>query len=200
MIDHSRIIFNGNGYSDEWVAEAARRGLPNLRSMVEAIPALTAEKSVALFEKFGIFTRAELESRAEVMYETYAKTINIEARTMLHMAGKHYIPAVISYVTELAGSVNAVHQACPTADVSAQEELLQRCSELLGQARQARAELEAVTARTNALEDVPAMANAFHNDVVPAMKALRKPIDQLELLVDKDVWPVPTYGDLMFEV
>ena len=200
MIDHSRIIFNGNGYSEEWVAEAARRGLPNLRSMVEAIPALTTEKSVKLFEKFGIFTRAELESRAEVMYETYAKTINIEAQTMIHMAGKHYIPAVIHYVTRLANSINSVSIACPVADVSAQEELLTRCSTLLSQAQKALAELERVTDETNAMEDVPAMANAFHSRVVPAMAALRAPVDQLELLVDKDMWPVPTYGDLMFEV
>ncbi len=201
MIDHSRIIFNGNGYSDAWVAEAARRGLPNLRSMVEAIPALTTEKSVALFEKFGIFTRAELESRAEVMYETYAKTVNIEAQTMMHMAGKHYIPAVVHYVTRLANSINAVRMAGPVYDVSAQEELLGRCSALLAEARRALVQLEEVTARTNTMEEnVPAMAAAFHDQVVPAMAALRSPIDQLELLVDKDMWPVPTYGDLMFEV
>lgn len=200
MIDHSRIIFNGNGYSEEWVREAARRGLPNLPSMVDAIPALTTERSVALFEKFGIFTRAELESRAEVMYETYAKTVNIEAQTMVHMAGKHYIPAVIHYVTRLANSVNAVRAACAEADVSAQRELLLRCSALLASAREALTRLECVTERTNAIEAVQDMANAFHSEVVPAMAELRGTIDELELLVDKDMWPVPTYGDLMFEV
>ncbi len=200
MIDHSRVIFNGNGYSEEWVQEAARRGLPNLKSMVEAIPALTTEKSVALFEKFGIFTRAELESRAEVMYETYAKTVNIEAQTMIHMAGKHYIPAVIRYITQLAQSVNAVQAACPVADVSTQQELLTKCSTLLASATAALHHLETVTAETNAMEEVPAMANAFHEKVVPAMNDLRSAVDQLELLVDKDLWPVPTYGDLMFEV
>ena len=200
MIDHSRIIFNGNGYSEEWVREAARRGLPNLPSMVDAIPALTTERSVALFEKFGIFTRAELESRAEVMYETYAKTVNIEAQTMVHMAGKHYIPAGIHYVTRLANSVNAVRAACAEADVSAQRELLLRCSALLASAREALTRLECVTERTNAIEAVQDMANAFHSEVVPAMAELRGTIDELELLVDKDMWPVPTYGDLMFEV
>lgn len=200
MILHSGVIFNGNGYSDEWVAEAARRGLPNLKSMVEAIPALTTEKSVALFEKFGIFTRAELESREEVMYETYAKTVHIEAQTMIHMAGKHYIPTVIQFVTGLANSINAVKAACPTADVTTQQDLLTRCSDLLAETHEALADLEKAVTETMALENVPEMANAFHDRVIPAMAALRSPVDELELLVDKDIWPVPTYGDLMFEV
>ena len=200
MITHSRIIFNGNGYSEEWVEEASRRGLPNLRSMVDAIPALTTEKSVRLFESFGIFTKAELESRAEVMYETYSKTVNIEAQTMIHMAGKHYIPAIIHFITRLANSINAVRGACAEADVSAQQELLLRCSSLLSKAKSAMQELEQATEQTNRIECVQEMAQAFHNRVVPAMAALRCPIDELELLVDKDMWPVPTYGDLMFEV
>ena len=200
LIDHSGIVFNGNGYSEEWVREAERRGLPNLSSMVEAIPALVSERSVRLFEKFGIFTRAELESRAEILYETYAKTVNIEARTMAHMAGKHYIPAAIHYITRLANSINSVRAACPEADVSAQQDLLVRCSALLAEAKNALKLLEERTEQTNAMEDVPAMANAFHSEVVPAMAALRRPVDELELLVDKDMWPVPTYGDLMFEV
>ena len=97
LTDHQRIIFNGNGYSDEWIAEAARRGLPNNKSMIDAIPALTTEKSAKLFEKFGIFTRAELASRAEVQYEAYCKAINIEALTMMDMASKQIIPAVIEW-------------------------------------------------------------------------------------------------------
>ncbi len=117
---HKRIIFNGNGYSDEWVEEAAKRGLPNIRSMVDSIPALTTEKAVKLFEGFNVFTRAELESRAEIEYETYAKVINIEAKTMIDMAGKQFIPAVIKYTTQLAQSINAVAAACPTADFSVQ--------------------------------------------------------------------------------
>jgi len=200
MIGHSRIIFNGNGYSDEWVREAARRGLPNLPSMVDAVPTLTTEKTVSLFEKFGIFTRPELESRAEIMYETYSKTVNIEAQTMVHMAGKHYIPAVIHFTTRLANSINAVRTACPEADVSAQTELLQKCSVLLSSAKRALGELGRISAEVNAYDDVPRMAREFHDRVVPAMAALRAPVDELELLVDKDMWPVPTYGDLMFEV
>ena len=116
--EHYRIVFNGNGYSDEWVEEAKRRGLPNLRSMVDAIPALVTDKAVSLYEKFGIYTRSELESRAEISYEAYAKAINIEARTMIDMASKHIIPAVIRAVQKLAESMTCVHNACPEADVS----------------------------------------------------------------------------------
>ena len=123
-VEHQRIVFNGNGYSDEWVAEAARRGLPNIKSMVDAIPAYVAPESVAAFEKFGVFTKTELESRAEIEYETYAKTINIEAKAMIDIAGKQIIPAVIKYITSLAQSVNSVKSAVADADVSVQSELL----------------------------------------------------------------------------
>ena len=122
LTEHQRIIFNGNGYSDEWVAEAERRGLPNIRSMIEAVETLTTDKAVKLFEKFGIFTKAELESREEVLYEIYAKTINIEALTMIDMASKEIIPAVIKYSKSLADSVLAVKEA--GADAEVQTELL----------------------------------------------------------------------------
>ena len=134
------------------------------------------------------------------MYETYAKTVHIEAQTMIHMAGKHYIPTVIQFVTGLANSINAVKAACPTADVTTQQDLLTRCSDLLAETHEALADLEKAVTETMALENVPEMANAFHDRVIPAMAALRSPVDELELLVDKDIWPVPTYGDLMFEV
>ena len=198
MTEHQRIVFNGDGYSDAWVAEAARRGLPNIPSMVAAIPALTTDKAVNLFEKFHIFTKVELESRAEVLYEGYAKMINIEAQTMLHMVPKHYIPAVIRFTTELGASISSVTAA--GVDATVQKELLTKVSALLAKASAAKDHLEAVVAETNAIEDGCTMANAFHDKVVPAMAALREPIDELELLVDKDYWPVPTYGDLMFEV
>ena len=200
MKQHHRIIFIGNGYSDEWVAEAERRGLPNLRCMVDTVPALTTDSAVALFEKFNIFSRAELESRAEVMYEMYLKTVNIEAQTMIHMAGKDYIPAAINYSTALAQSISSVRTACPEADTSVQSGLLAEVSRLLAGAQSAKSELIAATARVNALDDVPAMAHAFHDEIVPIMARLRSAVDSLELIVDKDMWPVPTYGDLMFEV
>lgn len=198
--EHRRVVFNGNGYSAEWVAEAARRGLPNLPSMVSSIPSLTTEKSVRLFERFGVFTKIELESRSEIMYETYAKVTSIEARTMLHMAGKHYIPAVVRYTTRLADSICKVRSACPDADVSVQQELLKTASALLSEASRALTALSAAVEQSNAMECVREMAIFCHDTVTPAMKALRSPIDRLELIVDKSLWPVPTYGDLMFEV
>ena len=198
--NHRRVIFNGNGYSAEWVEEAARRGLPNLPSMVSSVPSLTTEKAIALFGKFGVFTKAELESRSEIMYETYAKVTLIEARTMLHMASKHYIPSVVRYTARLADSICKVRSACPDACVSVQEELLKETSNLLTEARAALKHLEDSVAESNHVECVREMANFCHDTVVTAMHALREPIDKLELIVDKAIWPVPTYGDLMFEV
>ena len=200
MSEHQRIVFNGNGYSDAWVQEAARRGLPNLPSMVDAIPCLTTPKAEALFTQFGVYTKEELESRAEIMYETYAKVLKIEANTMIHMAGKHYIPAAIHYTTSLAQSTASVTAVSPAADVSVQKELLDECSALLSDASKALKELKLLLPAVDGLDDVAEMAHAYHDKVVPAMAALRHPVDELELLVDKDIWPVPTYGDLMFEV
>ena len=133
--NHQRIIFNGNGYSEEWVKEAERRGLPNISSMVEAIPALTTEKSVAMFEKFKVFTRAELESREEIKYENYAKAINIEARTMIDMASKQFVPAFIKYTKSLADTVIAVRDA--GADASVQSDLLNEVSGYLAETKRA---------------------------------------------------------------
>ena len=197
---HRRVIFNGNGYSDEWVAEAARRGLPNLSSMVYAVPALTTDKAEKLFTRFGIYTKSELESRAEIMYETFAKVLKIEANTMIHMAGKHYIPAAIHFNTRLGQSIAAVSGACADADLSVQKELLVKSSKLLAESNNALESLKVLVAEVDAMDDVVAMALAYHDKIVPAMAALRKPVDELELLVDKSLWPVPTYGDLMFEV
>ena len=200
MKEHRRIIFNGNGYSDDWVAEAERRGLPNLRCMVDTVPALTTDKAVKLFEKFHIFSRAELSSRAEIMYEMYSKTVNIEAQTMIHMAGKHYIPAAINFSARLGQAINAVSSACPDGDVSVQRSLLNDVSRLLHEAQSAKQGLISESERVNAMTDVCAMARAFHDEIVPVMARLRSAVDELELIVDKDIWPVPTYGDLMFEV
>ena len=197
---HSRVIFNGNGYSADWIAEAARRGLPNLPSMVSSVPSLTTDKAVQLFGKFGVFTRAELESRSEIMYETYTKVISIEARTMLHMAGKHYIPAVVRNCTRLADSVCKVHTACPAAPTGVQETLLCQTSELLTKAASAEHHLEGLVEQLGRMDNVHDMAVFCHDMIMPAMQDLRDPIDRLELIVDKDIWPVPTYGDLMFEV
>lgn len=198
MTEHQRIVFNGNGYSDEWVEEAERRGLPNIKSMIEAASTLTTDKAVKLFEKFGIFTKVELESREEIIYETYAKTINIEALTMIDMASKDIIPAVVSYTGELANTVLAVKEA--GASATAQTDLLKEVDTLLGEAKAALATLEAETAKAVAIEDVKEQAFYYKDQVKVAMDALRAPVDKLEMVVDGEIWPIPTYGDLMFEV
>lgn len=198
--DHRRIIFNGNGYSDAWVKEAEKRGLPNMKSLMEAVPALTAEKAVKLYEQFGVYTRAELESRAEIEYEAYAKAINIEARTMIDMAGKQIIPAVIKYITQLASSLATVKSVCPEADSSVQTELLIETSALLSDMKVALSALTEKTEKASAVECGQAQARAYYTEVVPAMAALRAPADRLEMIVDKELWPFPSYGDLIFEV
>lgn len=200
LTEHKRIVFNGNGYAEAWVEEAEKRGLPNIKSMVEAIPAFASEKAVTLFEKHKVFTASELHSRAEVMFESYAKAINIEAKTMISMVSAKYIPAVIKYTKELADSINAVKAAVADADISVQAGLLKEISALLVEAQAALKSLQAVTAKANDIEEGEAQSKFFKTDVTPAMAALRAPIDALEVLVAKEVWPVPTYGDLLFEV
>ena len=197
--EHYRIVFNGNGYSEAWVEEAKRRGLPNITSMVDAIPALLTEKAVELFTKFGVFTRAELESRAEIQYETYAKAINIEAKSMINIASKRIIPAIVKYTTFLAGSVNAVKSACD-ADTSVQTELLKETSVLLKEAKEALKKLIEIEAQAVEMEAGEMQARFYHEQVVPAMGDLRAPIDTLEMIVDKEMWPLPSYGDLIFDV
>ena len=198
--EHERIVFSGNGYSQEWVEEAARRGLPNIKTMVEAIPHLVTDKSVNLFEKFGVFTRAELESRAEINYETYAKAINIEARAMIDIASKHIIPAVIKYITSLATSINQVKEACGDVCVDVQTELLSESSRLLSDTRDA---LKLLIEKVDKVAEMPhgkEKAEFFLYEVVPVMNSLRTPVDKLEMIVNKEMWPMPSYGDLLFEV
>lgn len=196
--NHQRIVFNGNGYSDEWVAEAERRGLPNIKSMVDAIPALVSDKAVDLFAKFGVFTRAELESRVEIQYEAYAKAINIEAKTMIDIAGKQIIPAVIHYTKELADTIVSVKEAGAKAKV--QSRLLDKTSDLLEAAENALDKLSEVTSIAAQKAEGEEQARYFHEEVMPAMDALRMPVDQLEMIVNKESWPMPSYGDLIFEV
>ncbi|HIX63640.1 MAG TPA: glutamine synthetase III [Candidatus Mediterraneibacter colneyensis] len=196
--ENQRIVFNGDGYSEEWVKEAERRGLPNIRSMVEAIPAMVTDSAVELFERFGVFTRAELESRAEIQYETYAKAINIEARTMIDMASKQFLPAFIKYTKTLADTVNAVTAA--GADASVQKESLGAVTALMKETKGALDALVKVTDEAAQKEEGAVQANFYHSDVFPAMEALRAPVDKLEMIVDKEAWPMPSYGDLIFEV
>ncbi|MCR5791546.1 MAG: glutamine synthetase III [Lachnospiraceae bacterium] len=198
--EHRQVIFNGNGYSEEWPKEAERRGLPNVKSMVDAIPSLIDPKTIEIFEKHHVLSKVELESRAEINYEAYAKAINIEARTMIDMASKKYIPAIIRHTTSLAESINAVKSACPAADVSVQTELLTTSSALLTKTKTALKKLEEVTSQANEKAEGEEQAHFFMDKVMPAMNDLRAPIDELEMLVDKELWPVPSYADMLFEV
>lgn len=198
MTKHQRIIFNGNGYSEEWIKEAERRGLPNIKSMVEAVESLTTDKAVKLFEKFHIFTKAELESREEVLYETYAKTINIEALTMIDMASRQIIPAVVRYTKSLADTVIAVKGA--GADASVQAKLLDQVSSGLAQTKTALEKLQKAVEEAGAMQEGKEQAFFYKNAVCTAMEDLRRPVDGLEMIVEKEAWPYPTYADLMFEV
>lgn len=196
--EHQRIVFNGNGYSEEWVKEAERRGLPNITCMVDAIPALITDKAVKLFEKFGVFTKAELESRVEIQYESYAKTINIEARAMIDIASKHIIPAVMRYARNLAGTANEIKLA--GADVTVPTNLLKETTALLSETKMALAKLQEVTETAAGMESGREQAVYYHDKVSTAMEELRKPVDELEMIVDKEEWPMPSYGDLLFEI
>ena len=198
LTDHQRIVFNGNGYADEWVEEAERRGLPNIKSMVESIPALIKDENVAMFEKFKVFTRAELESRAEIKYENFAKAINIEARTMIDMASKQIVPAIMKYTKTLADTILSVKAA--GVEPIVQTQVLEEVSGLLVKTQNALEKLKMVTEKASAMEEGEAQAKYYHFDVVPAMEALRTPVDELEMIVDKEDWPMPSYGDLIFEV
>ena len=193
MKENKNIVFNGNGYSDEWVEEAAKRGLPNVKSIVDAIPAYTDESSIEMFEKLGVMTKRELEARREIKLEEYAGLINIEARTMIDMAAKLYVPSVIAYVNSVASSMSTVKSAYAQADTTAQQTILVKASSLLADTQKALDNLKAAT-------DAAETAKDFHEKVLPAMAALRTPVDELETIVDSEYWPVPTYGQMMFEV
>ena len=198
--EHQKVIFNGNGYSDEWIAEAEKRGLPNVKTMVDATASLLYPKTIEMFERQHVYTKTELESRAEINYEAYAKAINIEAKTMIHMASKEYIPAIISYVTSLGDSINSISAACAEADLSVQKDVLTTCSSLLAKAQTALYALKDADKKANAMEEGKEQAEFFRDTVFTAMADLRAPIDELEMIVDKEYWPVPSYGDMLFEV
>ena len=196
--EHIRIVFNGNGYSESWVTEARRRGLPNLPSMVDAVAALTTERAVKLFTEFGVFSRKELESRMEIKYETYSKDIHIEARTMLELTGKYFLPAMIRGAGKLAEFINAIEQA--GGDASVQRNLLTELSGLIKTANEAKRQLEEVTKQAERHPAGRTQAVLYRDNVVPAMEALRRPVDAAEMILDKEMWPVPSYADLMFEI
>ena len=198
--EHGKIVFNGNGYSQEWVDEAARRGLPNISSTVEAIPALITDKAIEVFSKHGVFSEVELHARYEIVLEEYSKQINIEARTMIEMTKRQIIPATIKYATDLADSINTIKLAA-TADVSVQTVLLTEVSSSLANLYLKLTSLELVNKKAGEIEEgALAQARYYREAVFPAMGELREIGDYLETLVDEDLWPMPTYGDLLFQI
>ena len=197
---HRRIIFNGNGYSKEWVEEAKRRGLPNIPSAVEAISAIVSEKAVKLYEDFNVFTKAELEARLEIEYEAYSKAINIEAKTMLNMAGKSLLPAIMKYSGDLAKSIKAVRDLDLDVEPEEETKMLEKIVKLHNLARKSFHKLDEEVRKVSAIADIEEKAFAYHRQIVPIMKDLRDFVDELEMLVDKEYWPMPSYGDLIFEI
>lgn len=198
LSEHQRIIFNGNGYSDSWAHEAKRRGLPNLKSMVDAIPALTSDKSVKMFEQFHVFTEKELTSRAEVKYETYSKDIAIEARTMLDMVGRQILPAMVKYAGHLAETAEAIDKV--NVDATVETELLTRLNKLIQKTVEARNALKSAMEEADKYPAGRSQAVQYKDLVVPAMRELRAPVDEAETMVDKDFWPYPSYSELLYEV
>ena len=197
---HRRIIFNGNGYSKEWVEEAKRRGLPNIPSAVEAISAIVSEKAIKLYEDFNVFTKAELEARLEIEYEAYSKAINIEAKTMLNMAGKSLLPAIMKYSGDLAKSIKAVRDLDLDVEPEEETKILEKIVKLHNLARKSFHKLDEEVRKVSAIADIEEKAFAYHRQIVPVMKDLRDFVDELEMLVDKEYWPMPSYGDLIFEI
>ena len=198
-VEHKRVIFDGNGYSEEWLEEATRRGLPNITNSVDAVQAFLDDKVVELFGKHGVLSSIELQARAEIRYEAYIKQINIEAKTMLDMASKQIRPAVVKYAGEVAQAIIAMKAV--GMDTIAQEELLRDINENLKLLHEKLKVLEEETERAGALqEDNKTQAFFYRDHVFKAMKELREPADRLELLVDENSWPLPTYGELLFNI
>lgn len=198
---HKRVIFNGNNYSDEWVKEAEKRGLPNIRSTVEATKAIIADKNIKVFENHHVLSKSELHSRYEIILETYIKTINIEALTMIEMAKRQILPAVIDFTTSVANSINSIKDTGISVDISAQSELLEEVSSLLASLKKNISILEkAVADAANTTDDTYKQALMYKDEVFVKMGELRAVADKLETLVDAELWPFPTYGDLLFNV
>ncbi len=196
---HKRILFSGNSYSHEWELEAAARGLSNFKNSPDAYAHFTDEKNVALFTKFGVMSESEMRSRREIFFENYRKIKNIEARTMLEMTARDYIPAVSAYIAKLSETANAKRAVSKSVDLSVECDLIEKLSALLARAYTAYNELERVENLAVKKADEEA-AFYYKKNVVPKMEALRRAVDAMEILTAREFWPVPTYGDILFRV
>ena len=198
--DHRRVIFNGNGYTAEWEAEAAKRGLPNKKNTPAALPALVEPKNIQLMEEFGVLTKVEMESRYEVELEHYSKVINIEALTMLEMARKQLLPAVNAYMSEVANTAASKLAVSESLSVRSETKALTRLSADADAMSDAVDELQAAVDAAKALSDESAKAVAFHDDVLPKMDALRAAADDAETICGEDYWPLPSYSKMLYYV
>lgn len=196
--NHNRVIFNGNNYSEDWLREAEKRGLPNIRNAVDALKAFVTDKAINLFAKYDVLSPKEIHSRYEIYVETYAKQINIEALTAIDMVRKQFLPAGLEYATFLADSASSFNSASLEAPV--QEDMLKKLSTLLAASYKDLNKLEAAVAKTQAIADTVKKAESYRDKVFTAMQALRAHIDALETIVPKDMWPVPGYVELLFKL
>ena len=198
---HSRIVFNGNGYSDEWLAEAEKRGLPNLKSTVEAVPVMGSPESIALFEKYKVLSKEELKSRVDIYLESYSKQINIEAGVSYEMAGRMIFPAVSEFAASVAEGITSIKSVLSSADTSAQESLLAELnSNMEGMLKANTILKKEIDEALELEEDLLAQAKVYREKVIPAMDALREFADALEKITDKDRWPYPSYEDMLFNL
>ena len=201
VMKHKRIIFNGNNYSEEWVQEAERRGLLNLKNTADAIPHLVDEKNIALFTRHGIYTAEEVHSRCEILLDNYCKVLHIEALTMLEMSKKEIIPAVSTYLKDMSTAAASIKAAVPDADCFMQESIIAKAAALSGSLyKKTEALSAAVLATKEHEENIEDRAQYYKNSIFPGMQELRAVADELETMVGEEYWPFPTYGDLLFKI
>ena len=196
--EHKRIIFNGNNYSDEWVVEAEKRGLYNLKSTVDALPHYCDDKNVALFEKHKVYTKTEMQSRCEISLENYSKVINIEALTLIDMLNKQVIPSVVSYMKDLSDTINSKSTCGINVPADLEKSLLTKISTYANSLYAETEKLVELISKVDSINDELELAQYYRNVIIEAMEAARASADKLESLVSKEYWPIPTYSDLLF--
>ena len=197
---HHRILFDGNGYSEEWEKEAEKRGLSNLKTSVDAYKAFMDPKNVALFSSLGVMSETEMRSREEIYFENYSKIVNIEALTMIVMASRDYIPAVESYMAQIADAASKKTAVCPDISCVVEKDILRRLSTLNATAYRATERLRRAETEASSIENARERAECYCTRVIPVMNELRAAVDEMETMTSSKCWPVPTYGDMMFRV
>ena len=200
FLKHRRIIFNGNNYSDEWVKEAERRGLLNLRTTPEAMPLFKSKKNIDLFVRHGVFTEEEVVTRTEIMLDNYCKVLHIESMTMQEMIIRDVIPAVNKYIGDLSRSITDAIKACPAANMTAQSDMVNKLSSLVAEAYKQTGNLKAATDKTEKVEGVEKKSMTYKDKVIPIMEKVRACADSMEQLTAAEYWPMPTYGEILFSI